>query len=57
MQGFINFPKLDTKIFDFYNKIGYHPPTIKNYYINYLNIINYEKNCFFSAYCFWSYYV
>lgn len=31
MQGFINFPKLDTKIFDFYNKIGYHPPTIKNY--------------------------
>ena len=23
--------KFDVKIFDFYNKIGYHLPTIKNY--------------------------
>ena len=25
------FRKLDTKIFDFYHKTGYHLPTIKNY--------------------------
>ena len=27
------FRKLDIKTFDFYNKIDYHLPTIKNYYV------------------------
>ena len=30
-QKTTTFRKLDVKIFDFYNKIDYHPPTIKNY--------------------------